>query len=70
MEVSPANEGTIAAVRGSVVDACFPGHIPPLYDVLEADDVGQALPPANGLVAKWLSKWSPISIGRPFAASR
>ena len=34
MKVSPANEGTIAAVRGSVVDACFPARIPLLYDVL------------------------------------
>jgi F-type H+-transporting ATPase subunit beta len=48
MKVSPANEGTIAAVRGSVVDACFPGHIPPLYDVVEASAVGQELPPAKG----------------------
>jgi F-type H+-transporting ATPase subunit beta len=48
MEVSPANEGTIAAVRGSVVDARFPEHIPPLYDVLEAGEVGRALPPDNG----------------------
>ena len=38
MEAGLANEGTITAVRGSVVDACFSSRIPPLFDVLETGD--------------------------------
>lgn len=38
MDTSDANGGTVTAVRGSVVDARFPRHIPPIYDVLEAGD--------------------------------
>jgi F-type H+/Na+-transporting ATPase subunit beta len=38
MEASPGSQGTVTAVRGSVVDACFPIHIPPLFDVLETGD--------------------------------
>ena len=29
------NDGIVTAVRGSVVDACFPRRIPPLFDLLE-----------------------------------
>jgi F-type H+-transporting ATPase subunit beta len=36
MPVSIANGGTVTAVRGSVVDACFTDIIPPLFHVLEA----------------------------------
>lgn len=36
MDASVANEGTVNAVRGSVVDAFFPRRIPPLFEVLEA----------------------------------
>ena len=43
MEDDLVNEGTISAVRGSVVDACFPGRIPPLFDVLEAGDGSKAV---------------------------
>jgi F-type H+-transporting ATPase subunit beta len=35
MEASVANQGTVTGVRGSVVDACFPDRIPPLFDLLE-----------------------------------
>ena len=38
MDTSAANDGTVTAVRGSVVDACFPHRIPPLFDLLEAGD--------------------------------
>jgi len=37
------NEGSITAVRGSVVDASFPQRIPPLFDVLEAGDGKRAV---------------------------
>jgi F-type H+-transporting ATPase subunit beta len=43
MEAGLSNEGTIAAVRGSVVDAYFPERIPPLFDVLEAGDGRKAV---------------------------
>jgi len=33
---SPANIGTVAAVRGSVVDVRFEHRLPPLYSVLRA----------------------------------
>jgi F-type H+/Na+-transporting ATPase subunit beta len=33
-----ANTGTVEAVRGSVVDACFPQHIPAIYHLLRAGD--------------------------------
>jgi F-type H+/Na+-transporting ATPase subunit beta len=35
-EVLPANAGTVAAVRGSVVDVRFEHRLPPLYSVLRA----------------------------------
>ena len=38
MEASATNQGTVSAVRGSVVDACFPRRIPPLFDLLETGD--------------------------------
>jgi F-type H+/Na+-transporting ATPase subunit beta len=38
MGASLAREGIVTAVRGSVVDACFPCAIPPLFDLLEAGD--------------------------------
>ena len=36
MQASPINDGVIAAVRGSVVDASFPGQNPPIFTVLTA----------------------------------
>ena len=38
MPTVASNTGTIEAVRGSVVDACFPDHIPSIYHVLRAGD--------------------------------
>jgi F-type H+-transporting ATPase subunit beta len=32
------NSGVISSVRGSVVDARFDGHLPPIYSVLRAGD--------------------------------
>ena len=32
----PASAGTVVAVRGSVVDVRFDGHLPPIYSVLRA----------------------------------
>ena len=43
MDTSAANDGTVTAVRGSVVDACFPHRIPPLFDLLEAGDGRKAV---------------------------
>lgn len=43
MEVPATNEGTVTAVRGSVVDACFPCRIPPLFDLLESGDGHKAV---------------------------
>jgi len=37
------NTGTIEAVRGSVVDASFPGRIPSIYHVLRAGDHGRVV---------------------------
>jgi F-type H+-transporting ATPase subunit beta len=38
MHGSGANDGIVTAVRGSVVDACFPTRIPPIFDLLEAGE--------------------------------
>ena len=35
-ESSPTSLGTVVAVRGSVVDIWFDGHLPPIYSVLRA----------------------------------
>jgi len=35
MNTAAVQEGTVTSVRGSVVDARFPGRIPPLFDLLE-----------------------------------
>src|SRR5580698_7478908 len=35
------NSGTVASVRGSVVDLRFDGHLPPIYSVLRAGDHGR-----------------------------
>lgn len=43
MGTSVLNEGVVTAVRGSVVDACFPSRIPPLFDVLEAGEAPKAI---------------------------
>jgi len=43
MDKSVVNDGTVTAVRGSVVDACFPQRIPPLFDLLEAGDGRKAV---------------------------
>ena len=37
------NTGTVEAVRGSVVDVFFPGHIPSLYHVLKAGEQGEVV---------------------------
>lgn len=37
------NTGTVEAVRGSVVDVFFSGHIPSLYHVLKAGDQGEVV---------------------------
>jgi len=34
------NRGTLISIRGSVVDAQFPGHLPSIYHVLRAGDDG------------------------------
>jgi len=33
---SPSNVGVVVAVRGSVVDVRFDGHLPPIYSLLRA----------------------------------
>ena len=38
-----ANDGIVTAVRGSVVDACFPGRIPPLFNLLEVGEAHKAV---------------------------
>jgi F-type H+-transporting ATPase subunit beta len=38
-----ANLGTVTAVRGSVIDACFPHQIPPLFNLLEVGDGHKAV---------------------------
>jgi F-type H+-transporting ATPase subunit beta len=38
MDSSGANEGVVTAVRGSVVDARFTHHIPPIFHLLQAGD--------------------------------
>ena len=43
MEASVTNEGTVTAVRSSVVDACFPSRIPPLFNLLETGDDHKAV---------------------------
>ena len=43
MEASVANQGTVTGVRGSVVDACFPDRIPPLFDLLETTNGHRAV---------------------------
>jgi F-type H+-transporting ATPase subunit beta len=35
-KLNPSNFGTVASVRGSVVDIRFEGHLPPIYTVLRA----------------------------------
>ncbi len=35
-QTTPANVGRVASVRGSVVDVCFDGPLPPIYSVLHA----------------------------------
>lgn len=39
-ESNTSNEGTLISIRGSVVDAQFPGHLPSIYTVLRAGDDG------------------------------
>ncbi len=34
----PSNSGTVVAVRGSVVDIKFDGHLPPIYSLLHANE--------------------------------
>jgi hypothetical protein len=38
MEASATNEGTVTAVRSSVVDACFRCRIPRLLNLLKTGD--------------------------------
>lgn len=40
---TPASNGNVEAVRGSVVDVFFPGHIPALYHVLKTGDQGEVV---------------------------
>ena len=39
-ESNTSNQGTLISIRGSVVDAQFPGHLPSIYTVLRAGDDG------------------------------
>jgi F-type H+/Na+-transporting ATPase subunit beta len=39
--VSNPNQGTVVAVRGSVIDARFPQRIPSLHNLLTAGDQGR-----------------------------
>ncbi len=41
MEQQASNVGTVEAVRGSVVDASFPGRIPSLFNILTTGDDGK-----------------------------
>ena len=43
MTTPAGNTGTVEAVRGSVVDVSFLGHIPSLYHVLKAGDQGEVV---------------------------
>src|SRR5690242_14283740 len=43
MTTPAGNTGTVEAVRGSVVDVFFPGHIPSLYHVLKAGEQGEVV---------------------------
>ena len=43
MKTPAGNTGTVEAVRGSVVDVFFPGHIPSLYHVLKAGEQGEVV---------------------------
>ncbi|MEN6602144.1 MAG: F0F1 ATP synthase subunit beta, partial [Bryobacteraceae bacterium] len=43
MTASAANTGTITAVRGSVIDACFPDRIPALFNLLETANGSKAV---------------------------
>jgi F-type H+-transporting ATPase subunit beta len=43
MGSSVANAGVVTVVRGSVVDACFTQHLPPLFDLLQAGTHGKAV---------------------------
>jgi F-type H+/Na+-transporting ATPase subunit beta len=38
---NPTNLGVVVAVRGSVVDIRFDGHLPPIYSVLRAGGKGR-----------------------------
>jgi F-type H+-transporting ATPase subunit beta len=38
MDAPATNDGIVTAVRGSVVDACFPRRIPPLFHLLETGE--------------------------------
>ncbi len=40
---SALNQGVVTAVRGSVVDAYFPAHIPHMFSVLTAGQDSQAV---------------------------
>jgi F-type H+-transporting ATPase subunit beta len=37
-ESNTSNQGTLISIRGSVVDAQFPGHLPSIYNVLRAGE--------------------------------
>ena len=39
--LNPAREGTVAAVRGSVIDVRFPERLPAVYNQLHAGDAGE-----------------------------
>ena len=43
MNTAVGHEGTVTSVRGSVVDAWFPGRIPPLFDLLETSNGHKAV---------------------------
>jgi F-type H+-transporting ATPase subunit beta len=58
-KTTPANPGTVASVRGSVVDVRFDGPLPPIYSVLRTGV-------ENKIVLEVLAQWfSALTRARP-----